>query len=135
MRFSNPHAIPSAKVYESDVCGILPRLLVCVGRLARLVSSMPTWAEFFLRPTVIAAPLVVPLMAKPHEDRILMVKHIVCYMSAPLTMTFNRSSTRSPKPKDTRERPECISSSSRAIPQFLCQAKYVAMATIVCQGI
>ena len=57
MRLSNPHATPSAKVYKSDVCGILPRLLVYVGRLARLVSSVPTWAEFFLTPTVIAAPV------------------------------------------------------------------------------
>ena len=47
MRLSNPHATPSAKVYKSDVCGILPRLLVCVGRLAWLVSSVPAWAELF----------------------------------------------------------------------------------------
>jgi hypothetical protein len=57
-------------------------LLACVGRLARLVSCVPTWAEFFLRTTVIAAPLVVPLMTELREDQILMVKDIVCYMAS-----------------------------------------------------
>ena len=56
MRLSNSHATPSGKVYKSDVCEILPRLSVCVGILERLVSSVPTWANFFLKPTVIAAP-------------------------------------------------------------------------------
>jgi len=55
MHLSDPHSTPSAKVYKSDIHGILPRLFASVGRLARLVSNVPTWAEFFLRQTVIAA--------------------------------------------------------------------------------